>query len=448
MKEKVMKYVALIGILMLSLISGSGYANEKRLGGHEIKAAIPRRVGVGINTLSGYGNSYFNGEWQPGKVVTYGCGVNGEKILESTDTYKYTSEGWIKEYIIESAYSKTVSKVVYEYDELGRVEKANQFILSENGEFIPGLISFKEYDDILKDLVVKNSVKNLMTGEEYVTDKLEIDRDYDGNITSYSHFETTFDGSFAKCYQLIIKYENGVAIAIDEYAPSSYGETDLSLRYRFDNIEWYETDGQIIDFNYGDIRSSIYQPDSRNRVKSFKVTDDYYGERWAFANYNDRNVELTLSGEKYTIKYLDDLGSYFTTSKQNYVNANLYGGYKLIDKFGINIEVVDGIADPDGGFAEIWNDSLNRVAYDDIEGYPLTCEVSFYTSWEESEGYKKRGDVEFSDYQRFSSGIRKIENAAVEENIEYYSIDGVRLDSPGRGLTICRQGNRVRKVLH
>lgn len=61
--------------------------------------------------------------------------------------------------------------------------------------------------------------------------------------------------------------------------------------------------------------------------------------------------------------------------------------------------------------------------------------------------YKGFGNRQFSDMGEYEySSIKDIENEYDEQAVEYYNMQGIRVDNPGRGFYIMRQGNKVQKV--
>ncbi|MDD5839765.1 MAG: hypothetical protein PUC94_06960, partial [Bacteroidales bacterium] len=46
-----------------------------------------------------------------------------------------------------------------------------------------------------------------------------------------------------------------------------------------------------------------------------------------------------------------------------------------------------------------------------------------------------------------TTGVDSIEADGADDEAVYYNLQGVRIDNPGPGLYICRQGNKVTKVL-
>ena len=119
------------------------------------------------------------------------------------------------------------------------------------------------------------------------------------------------------------------------------------------------------------------------------------------------------------------------------------------DAYGLMIEKTQKI-ERNGEITYFYKNN-GEVEYDKTYGYPLVYTVSRAESMDGSEpvpvpSYR----MEFSDYKncRETTGIN---NVAVENNdnapVEYFNLQGERINKPSKGLYIRRQGKLVQKSI-
>lgn len=119
------------------------------------------------------------------------------------------------------------------------------------------------------------------------------------------------------------------------------------------------------------------------------------------------------------------------------------------DAYGYLIERIN--RNENNGVITSFYKEIGEVEYDKTYGYPLVYTVSRAESMDGSEpvpvpGYR----MELSDYKncRETTGI---DNVAVENNdnapVEYFNLQGERINKPSKGLYIRRQGKLVQKSI-
>ena len=115
------------------------------------------------------------------------------------------------------------------------------------------------------------------------------------------------------------------------------------------------------------------------------------------------------------------------------------------DAYGFPIERIS--RNENNGVITSFHKEIGEVEYDKTYGYPLVYTRSEVGSEDDSEPVPVLR-IEFSDYKncRETTGI---ENVAVENNdpVEYFNLQGERINKPSKGLYIRRQGKLVQKSI-
>lgn len=382
-----------------------------------------------------YWNSDTNA-WGDASVIKYTFDNQDRLIKEQHGTHEYTE---------------------YTYDSEGRVATNTYYSLNEStGKFEKTGETTYKYDSIIKDYVIEQTTVN---SESTFTFGTEITRNADNNITLLRDY--TANNGASRDYngsQIEITYgTDGKAIAIDEYYLEN-GKKNYS--YQMKDIVWENTDGQIIQIEFDDPNSTSYF--GNNRLKSANITDS----NWPYpanltvvydgANYNSSLI-MTNNTKLLTIDYksTDSYGSYTAKSYEAEYENDGAGGYYVdftrdrdetytLDRFGLELEDVTTTVNHEAAGDVTETEGLRgTVTYDSTYGYPL--EYIAQEKRSDSESFTNAYRTVYSDY---ASGIGEIE-AGTEESapVEYYNLQGVRVNNPQPGLYIRRQGENVTKTI-
>lgn len=377
--------------------------------------------------------------WKPRVQKLYAW--EEEWVPDQTYTTDYFSDGKPKQDVIESVDGEFL-RVCYGYDANGMEnyklsetsETGNEYEYSEKIERV--------FDPVVKNVVTENSQWLWMgtdwsqQGNNYHRD---ITRDERGNIT-FAEVSVLYEGEYDPTERFSVEYDgDGVARSVSSTQLVSDG-ADLMWEdgMSFDNIEWHYTDGQL----YGE--DSVFALGS-NLMKSattemegieveIAVDLDDDGKGYAMA-ISYMGVEIGFM----TYTQLDEYGSFETTeSVPGVIDISTKEVYFENGLLELSEYVEDG---PEGLYEER---ILGGIGYDPETGLP---EV-YVQSMEFDGELENMLRIEFSDYVDVSTGISDVA-AGNDAEVEYYTIDGVRVSSENLapGLYVRRQGGRSSKVL-
>ena len=233
--------------------------------------------------------------------------------------------------------------------------------------------------------------------------------------------------------------QKGIATAIInfEYDYSNYAlVSDLT----YQDIVWEEC---------GQIMSSDYLCLNDVRAKSYNITKDGVPLASTSITYNTDGLfscsKVTKDAksdytETYSFKSLDNHGSYEEAISGT--EDGVTNGQKLIELYNeygdqteiTSYEIVDG------------NDEIyDKITLDHtyVDGKCMETIISMINPDTEEFGPSEKHV--YSNHIQ----IAGIENVVIDNNapIEYYNLQGTRIDNPSNGIFIRRQGNSVSKVL-
>lgn len=378
------------------------------------------------------------------------------------------------------------TKEEYTYDDYGY----QTGLLTSIGESLDDLTATtrttREYDPVVHHLVTYQ-VEETFDGSEWVKSGNEfrriVTRDNAGNITKVE-VQTPYEDRWDPMEKYEIEYgADGKASKISfsemEYDWNTFEPTDWSLRYVYDHIEWYCTDGQIYDMD------CIYE--STNKVKTFSQmvgdevacvstvtyvgdTDDFvlvgdmgwavFTQTWTNhenGGYTNHTVQVDEPEEEgmepmtetmvECVKY-DALGNGLLE-----VGYYIYDGELMLETYSKGEDLVDAST----GFiteytlTEFWPAEEEPVEGEE-EWYALSrAEVDdILAPLEGIEGeWVAYLNVKFSDYQPAgSAALDKIDAEIADGKAEYFTIDGRRVNgTPAAGLYIRRTASGATKVL-
>ena len=386
------------------------------------------------------------GQWQESGTVNYTYNINGQ----------VTSAG--SEY----------EKLVYEYDAEGRCISETQTSFDGQG-FVPSGKTEYKYDTVVKNLVIDEENYYYQDGSWTLNQgyRTEITRNADGNVTK------VVEKSYASYNEPAAwKEETSVEIAYgaDKKASSikvsefDYDTNKMETSAELVDIVWERTDGQIVFFDTDEADFFM----GANRIKSAKgpkatnypyAGDIYYtitykandggyvmnatlnGAKYASQDYTVIDAYGSFTKEEFEIDYdHQDDGTYLPDGPQLDFYSELYDAYGLKLKSS-EISYVDG--DKANGI-DYQSEFSANVTYDPTHGYPLEY-IGQSTYDGQAPRYTER--IVYSDYfDAYEAGVNDI---VIDRNapVEYYNLQGVRVETPAPGLYIRRQGNTATKVL-
>lgn len=390
--------------------------------------------------------------WRPASATQY-MFEDGEWLEMAVEEFEYDSRGnLIKATVNEDGF---VNVIEDKYDDnnmlVERLEKEGE----EGGELTNASKRVYVYDPIVKDYYIERMGYNWDDGEwipNYFCENNKITRDDAGNILEIVK-ELPFMDKMTPAYKSAWHYDSKTGKA-DEYYYYSNQNADAPQWELYDlvsykNIEWDRTDGQMTD----EITELLT---GANRVK---YADVYYNDAL------DGHIIVTYSGENdYVFKNtlinpaevaqeviyetIDENGSFKVTE-----NIYLDDDYNLLEEpFATAVETV--VIDAHGNMIEdtveeTYGDEMPFVMGEkheyeyDANGNPTQVTISVYDMDEEV--YIAESRTVYGEYID-AAGVGSI-TVDGNEPVEYFNLQGVRVDNPAGGLYIRRQGSDVRKII-
>ena len=319
------------------------------------------------------------------------------------------------------------------------------------------------YDEVVPDFVTSDISYFKTDGvwtKDYGSSKNDVTRDEKGRVTEVVKYRMNQKGEFITQEKDVITYgedDKPSQIKVCRYFENNAtGEATLYETITYTDIVWKNCDNQILN---GHI---LYQ--GANRILSAKiiVNDEESGSV---------NVEYGPGENDYTVIEEVPNVSIKTIERTEWREINSYDSYSILNRretysknsdepeVSVNYESVTNDAygylierinrNENNGVITSFYKEIGEVEYDKTYGYPLVYTVSRVESMDGSEpvpvpGYR----MEFSDYKKYGE-TTGIDNVAVENNdnapVEYFNLQGERINKPSKGLYIRRQGKLVQK---
>jgi len=393
--------------------------------------------------------------WKPTTQKVYGW-ENDEWLLGETYETEYTSTGLISVDNITDS-EGGVLRQIYEYNENGMMTSKLSSV-SEDGETFENSERLeRKYDERLTSVITENK-EWMWTGTEWGLFgncyQRIITRNADGNITSCV-IATLYMGNFDPSQRIDITYGNdGKASRIEEsqLAYNESGQFVWETTTICKDIVWDRTDGQIIT------TENLFM--GANRIASAVFVDGDGEESNITATYfpdsEKYELHLTIKSEDGDIAGMQtytpaENGGYTVVSRTDYmelgdvIGSEIYTEKESYDEYG-NLLLYEVIFSDGSEYTEIVERTEGTVEYDSVNGYPLTYTVSDYDF--DTEEMVNTLRVEFSGYTDVSAGITDIKANSFDASVEYYNLQGMRVDTPAAGnVYIRRQGAKATKIL-
>lgn len=362
-------------------------------------------------------------------------------------TYTFDDQNRVIKETEGSAYTE------YTYDSENRLATSTRYYKEEGMDqpVMEEKISYK-YDTIIKDYVIEETHT---TGQDTYSNGNIITRNADQHVIKVQEYSSYNGGERFYYGTMEIGYgADGKANTIDEYESN---DGQIEYTNRMTDIVWENTDGQIVSIEFDDPVSESFF--GNNRIKSASISDNQWPDpakltvNYDGINYN-ASLILTTGAKVMTVTYksTDSNGSYiaesFEADYDDDGNGNYYVDYSQdrtsvysVDPFGLLLrDMSTTVYHYDTGDVTEVEGEQGTVTYDQQHGYPLEY-IRQYKSYD-NENFVNTSRTVYSDY---FNGIGSIE-ADNDAPVEYYNLQGVRVDSPANGLYIRRQGNKTTKV--
>ena len=336
-------------------------------------------------------------EWQNEERATGTYDSNGNATTIFTENLMWTPESSTKRYSYYvntfNSYGNLLAGVTSFGNDKENLEEAYKYEYT--------------YDEVVPDFVTSD-ISYFKTDGVWTKDlrskKNDVTRDEKGRVTEVVKYRMNEKGEFITQEKDVITYgEDGKPSQIkvyQYYEDNKTGEVKLAQAIAYTDIVWKNCDNQILN---GHI---LFQ--GANRILSAKIVVND-------AEHGSIKVEYGPGEKDYTV-------------------------IEEATPQGLSIKTINRTE---------WREIIGEVEYDKTYGYPLVYTVSRAESMDGSEpvpGYR----MELSDYKncRETTGI---DNVAVENNdnapVEYFNLQGERINKPSKGLYIRRQGKLVQKSI-
>ncbi len=378
--------------------------------------------------------------WLPGSATVYATDDAGETWYEM-DSWDFTYENnkVIREEALDYATNYAYNENGYWIEQLSQSNDGENWVNSEK--------KVREYDQIVPDFDTVNQTyywdeetENWMLGymHKYVVernDKQNVDAVYtrtyliqSGEITNYADIS-----GFRVLYN-----QNDIATSIINYE-YDYDVQSMVAGYTYQDIVWEEC-GQIMSTDYmclGDVRAKSYDIAQDGEVlASTNITYNTDGLFSCTKVTTDATVDYK---ETYTFTNLDNYGSYEESIM--YEEEGITYGEKLIERYNKYGEQLE--------YSYYMVEDGEDILYDQMI-FDLTYEGSKLVELLASSINSDSGELEPFEKYVFSNHIADVDNITIDnqtEAVEYYNLQGMRIENPANGIFIRRQGNNVSKVL-
>lgn len=398
-------------------------------------------------------------EWQNEERATGTYDSNGNATTFFTENLKWTPESSTRRY----------SYYVNTYNSYGKPLAGVTSFGNDKENLKEEYKTEHTYDEVVPDFITSTTYYTMTDGvwtKEEGSEKNDVTRDEKGRVTEVMRYRMNKKGEFITKEKDVITYgEDGKPSQVKVYRyyeDNKTGEVKLAEAIAYTDIVWKNCDNQILN---GHI---LFQ--GANRILSAKiiVNDEEHGSI---------NVEYGPGENDYTVvevgtpKFL----SIKTINTTEYREINSYDSYSILnrretysknsdepevsvnyesvtnDAYGLMIEQINRVEN--NGMVTSLRKQTGEVEYDKTYGYPLVYTMSESVSEDNPEKMTVPVPVyrmEFSDHKncRETTGI---DNVAVENNdnapVEYFNLQGERINKPSKGLYIRRQGKLVQKSI-
>lgn len=371
-------------------------------------------------------------------------------------TFTYNDKGLLVTSLCDTFMHQKLRQTA-EWNENDKPVLITSEMANEGGDFENYQQNQYAYDTKVTDFFTLNQVSSWKYSAWWPSDesyKNFITRDDAGNVVGMDTWDyVTTD--YQPETRMTIEYgTDGRAseIDIEEYeGTDTAGNPRWEYEEVYTDIEWFETDGQILQTD------NLFQ--GPNRIKSASIQDEEsigtlevdYTDNGSFtATYI---LDNEVSGEHMvgivSSEVLDEYGSYKQTVSAVYTYDDIevekmeQEQTMMYDEQGTLI--MQEILVKENDEIEEWQKVIGEPEYDPTYGYPVSYLVSLCD--------KDTGEpepiqlTEYSDYIGFS-GIEEVNASTTEASVVYYDMQGRRVANPVKGgIYIRRTGGSAEKII-
>lgn len=402
-------------------------------------------------------------EWSQGEVLFFVYNNAGQKIQEVEDGEWYRicrQYTWNQDNQLASSIESVAYEPEFEYE--------------------PRYSLFREYDTQVPSFITLNEEQNWDDESwtpSYDSYRQTVKRDDAGNVTLVER-SRFMNGDYCPEYRLRIEYGNdGIASRIED-AYFDYLESRWEEESLFEDIEWENTDGQIVSMeDWSDyltganrIRSArvILGRDDIFNGNPFYLTVEYNGDEFTadINGYEANNgLETEVSLEYVRLDAVADPDSYHYVTGWNLTLSEVKRDEagNTVEEFALrkrqmcdenDLLLLDVIEIGANGEWLVFDKKVEgEVVYDEEDGYPLSWTVSEYRdNWfdeddEEGLTLATRYRIDYSDYyyNDVTGGVSV--GSPSDGPIRYYNMQGQPVSNPSDGLFIRVNGSKIDKVI-
>ncbi len=421
------------------------------------RRALPERLQTVNKIVEGVKKANEKKVWKPGTEQTFFWDVDqNDWIGGYTMHFEYYPETGLIKSQAGDGY-----RTDFEYNADGQITVMYQYYTYGESETLSSKTTY-QYDEILTDFCTEELDYSFEDNElvfKYGIRKI-ITRNSDGNIvkilsTYYNNWSE--DSGWEDDYCLNVEYgADGRATAIYEM-DRDYGTGEWEVDEAITNIVWYTTDGQITDYDWDD--EDFYF--GANRIKSADVAIEYSDAparlSVVYPAENAVKYEVIWGDEvieSLDFQWLDAYGSYETTEYSvdydfnedtnawERDEANTYYAKRVYDAYGYQLSSFS--QDYYDGVLDYQSESTATVTYDSQYGYPTEY---IFTRSRDGEAPVKEERILLSDFVQVTDGVESVTVSDENAPVEYFNLQGVRVNNPQGGVFIRRQGSRATKVV-
>lgn len=393
-------------------------------------------------------------EWQNEERATSTFDSNGNATTIFTENLKWTPESSTRRY----------SYYVNTYNSYGN-ELTGVTSFGNDKENLEEDFKYEyTYDEVVPDFITSVTYYTMTDGvwtKDQGSKKTDVTRDEKGRVSEVMKYRVNQKGEYITSEKDVVTYgEDGKPSQIKVYyyyEDNATGEAKLSGSRAYTDIVWKNCDNQILN------GIELYQ--GANRIISAKIIayDEEYGSVKVDYGPGEKDYTVIKEGQPgIGVKAIERI---------EWREINPYDSYSMLKRteiyyddrdepeVSVNYESVtnDAYGFPIGRISRNENNGvttsfykeIGEVEYDKTYGYPFVYTMSEVYSNDGSEPVPVPVfRIEYSDHKncRETTGIDKV---AVENNdnapVEYFNLQGERINKPSKGLYIRRQGKLVQK---
>lgn len=400
-------------------------------------------------------------KWMPTHDVEYSYD-DGDWYKEAENTYTYDNRGLTLSQV-QLSYGE-YTKLENTYNEKGQIVEQHMFTSEDGTNYTEMVKRMQEYDERTGTVTKYEAFsydedENAWTRSRG-TNKREIVRNADGNITSCTYYSLNSDGeTWDEVNKLAFTYANGGS------APTGCTYSEEGVEVTYSGMVWTKCTGQITEdlgegwMTNGNALKSTHMLDVEDdETVEYNITAEAQdnGDFHYLIKMPDYDYLMLVMYKKTT----DDNGS-FKAGLSTYFNRTgasvTYDDKYLVGENQTNICTFDNngnltlneiyIANDQTGEAELYEGSKYEYKYDGSHG-EMTESVQYDYNSSSSE-YEPSMKIEYSDFTNVAgtNGIHGVEN--VDGGVaEFYNLQGMKMNNAAqKGIYIMKQNGKTVKVM-